>query len=211
MLPSHYAAAQADKGNNERPNILFILSDDHTSQSWGIYGGHLAEYAQNQNIRRLASEGVVLDNCFCTNSISVPSRASILTGRYSHRNGVYTLEDSLDTQLPTIATQLQSAGYSTALVGKWHLRTQPQGFDYYSVFYDQGEYRDPTFIDSNRPWPGNINYGLRVHGFSTDIVTDKVINWLKANADSDKPFMMRLCQNRRSLIFIMSCKTCCKT
>ncbi|MGN1264652.1 MAG: sulfatase [Muribaculaceae bacterium] len=190
MLPSYYAAAQADKGNDERPNILFILSDDHTSQSWGIYGGHLAEYAQNQNIRRLASEGVVLDNCFCTNSISVPSRASILTGRYSHRNGVYTLEDSLDTQLPTIATQLQSAGYSTALVGKWHLRTQPKGFDYYSVFYDQGEYRDPTFIDSNRPWPGNINYGLRVHGFSTDIVTNKVINWLKANADSQKPFMM---------------------
>ena len=75
----------------QRPNILFILSDDHTSQAWGIYGGVLAEYAHNANIRRLAKEGVVLDNCFCTNSISAPSRASILTGLYSHRNRLYTL------------------------------------------------------------------------------------------------------------------------
>ena len=75
----------------ERPNILFILSDDHTSQSWGIYGGVLGEYARNENIRRLAAEGCVLDNCFCTNSISSPSRAAILTGAYSHVNGVYTL------------------------------------------------------------------------------------------------------------------------
>lgn len=83
-------------GGNERPNILFILSDDHTSQSWGIYGGVLGEYARNENIRRLAAEGCVLDNCFCTNSISVPSRAAILTGAYSHVNGVYTLSDSFD-------------------------------------------------------------------------------------------------------------------
>lgn len=104
----------------ERPNILFILSDDHTAQAWGIYGGILADYAHNPNIRRLASEGVVLDNCFCTNSISSPSRASILTGAYSHKNGVYTLADSLDTSLPTIATILKQAGYQTGLVGKWH-------------------------------------------------------------------------------------------
>lgn len=135
------------------PNILFILSDDHTSQTWGIYGGRLADYARTDNIRRLANEGVVLDNCFCTNSISSPSRASILTGRYSHNNGVYTLDDTLDTSLPTIATVLQQSGYHTALVGKWHLKSQPQGFDYYSIFYDQGEYRDPTFINSTDPWP----------------------------------------------------------
>ena len=128
---------EAETRKNERPNILFILSDDHTSQAWGIYGGILAEYAQNRNIRRLAEEGVTLDNCFCTNSISTPSRAAILTGRYSHRNGVYTLEDTLDTALPTIATALQASGYHTGLVGKWHLKSQPQGFDYYSVFHDQ--------------------------------------------------------------------------
>ena len=119
----------------EAPNILFILSDDHTSQTWGIYGGILADYAITDNIRRLANEGVTLDNCFCTNSISSPSRASILTGRYSHNNGVYTLDDTLDTSLPTIATVLQQSGYHTALVGKWHLKSQPQGFDYYSIFY----------------------------------------------------------------------------
>lgn len=101
----------------QRPNILFILSDDHTSQAWGIYGGILAEYAHNANIRRLANEGVVLDNCFCTNSISAPSRASILTGLYSHRNGLYTLADSLDTSIPTLATLLQANGYHTGLVG----------------------------------------------------------------------------------------------
>lgn len=173
-----------------RPNILFILSDDHTSQTWGIYGGHLADYARTDNIRRLAREGVTLDNCYCTNSISTPSRASILTGRYSHNNGVYTLSDTLDTSLPTIAKTLQNAGYQTALVGKWHLGSQPQGFDYYSVFHDQGEYRDPTFQDSDRPWPGNINYGMRVHGFSTDLVTDKTINWIKEHKDDGAPFMM---------------------
>lgn len=173
-----------------RPNILFILSDDHTSQTWGIYGGHLADYARTDNIRRLAREGVTLDNCYCTNSISTPSRASILTGRYSHNNGAYTLSDTLDTSLPTIAKTLQNAGYQTALVGKWHLGSQPQGFDYYSVFHDQGEYRDPTFQDSDRPWPGNINYGMRVHGFSTDLVTDKTIKWIKEHKDDGGPFMM---------------------
>lgn len=173
----------------EAPNILFILSDDHTSQTWGIYGGILADYAITDNIRRLANEGVTLDNCFCTNSISSPSRASILTGRYSHNNGVYTLDDTLDTSLPTIATVLQQSGYHTALVGKWHLKSQPQGFDYYSIFYDQGEYRDPTFINSTDPWPGDRNFGERVRGFSTDLVTEKAIEWMKAQP-AGEPFLM---------------------
>lgn len=192
-LPTAAMGTQPQDDNSQkdsRPNILFILSDDHTSQTWGIYGGILAQYAQTRNIQRLAAEGVTLDNCFCTNSISTPSRAAILTGRYSHRNGVYTLSDTLCTSLPTIAKSMHDAGYSTAVVGKWHLGSEPQGFDYYSVFHDQGEYRDPTFQDSDRPWPGNINYGMRVRGFSTDIVTDKTIAWLKQHAGDDKPFMM---------------------
>ena len=180
----------ADKPvQEERPNILFILSDDHTSQSWGIYGGVLGDYARNENIRRLAAEGCVLDNCFCTNSISSPSRAAILTGAYSHVNGVYTLSDSFDPEQDNIAKQMRAGGYQTALVGKWHLKTQPQGFDFYSVFHDQGEYRDPTFINCTDPWPGERNFGERVRGFSTDIVTDKAIRWMK-EADKDRPFMM---------------------
>ena len=100
-LSAQTTAGQGNQQKDEqRPNILFILSDDHTSQAWGIYGGVLADYAYNNNIRRLANEGVVLDNCFCTNSISAPSRASILTGLYSHRNGLYTLADSLNNPPP---------------------------------------------------------------------------------------------------------------
>lgn len=172
-------ATELQKEEEQHPNILFILSDDHTSQAWGIYDGILSQYVQNSNIRRLAAEGVVLDNCFCTNSISSPSRASILTGLYSHRNGLYTLADSLDTSIPTLATVLRDNGYATGLVGKWHIKSQPQGFDYYSIFYDQGEYRDPTFIESTDPWPGNRNFGERLIGFSTDLVTEKAISWIK--------------------------------
>lgn len=178
----------ANKG--DRPNVLFILSDDHTSQAWGIYGGILEDYIQNENIKRLASEGVTLDNCFCTNSISTPSRAAILTGRYSHKNGVYTLNDTLDVNTPTLATDFQEAGYKTAVVGKWHLGSQPQGFDYYSVFHDQGEYRDPTFKSSGDIWKTRTNYGTRERGFSTDIVTDKAINWMKENSSDEDPFLM---------------------
>ena len=91
----------------KQPNILFIMSDDHTSQAWGIYGGVLKSYVQNTNISRLADEGIVLDNAFCTNSICVPSRAAILTGQYSNKNGVYTLSDALETDSLNIAKVLQ--------------------------------------------------------------------------------------------------------
>ena len=104
-----------EHNQQERPNILFILSDDHTSQSWGIYGGVLSDYAKNENIRQLASEGCVLDNCFCTNSISVPSRASIMTGAYSHVNGVYTLGGALYPEQDNIAAY--SGGYPFSISG----------------------------------------------------------------------------------------------
>lgn len=184
-----FATNATDLCSEKKPNILFILSDDHTSQSWGIYGGVLAPYVKNDNIRRLAAEGCVLENVFCTNAISSPSRASILTGTYSHINGLYTLIDSLSTSQDNIVKRLHAGGYQTALIGKWHLKSQPQGFDYYSVFYDQGEYRDPTFINSTDPWPGRRNFGERSHGFSTDLVTQRAIKWMK-NADATRPFIM---------------------
>ena len=176
--------------NNERPNILFILSDDHTSQSWGIYGGILSDYVRNENIRRLASEGCVLDNAFCTNSISVPSRASILTGAYSQINGVYTLEDALQPEADNIAKQLQASGYQTALFGKWHLKKKPTGFDSFCVFHDQGEYYDPIMKTEGNWVDDDIRKaGDTIHGFSTDIVTGMTIDWIK-NRDKDRPFMM---------------------
>lgn len=172
----------------DRPNILFILSDDHTSQSWGVYGGILAEYAKNENIKRLAAEGCVLDNTFCTNSISVPSRASMLTGAYSHKNGVYTLNNGLDRSHDHIVKQMQMGGYQTALFGKWHLKTKPDGFNDFAVFHDQGSYTNPIFKTPEN-WVDGKNVGDQVHGFSTDIVTDKTISWIK-DRDKDSPFMM---------------------
>lgn len=182
----HQGAEAADS----RPNILFILSDDHTSQSWGIYGGILADYVKNENIRRLAAEGCVLDNCFCTNSISSPSRASILTGAYSHLNGVRSLEDGLDPAKDNMAKQFQAGGYQTALFGKWHLKRKPSGFDQFYVFHDQGEYIDPV-MKSPDNWVDDSEgkHGEVVKGFSTDIVTDRTIEWIRGR-DKDKPFLM---------------------
>lgn len=189
-LPLPGQAASGDASADNRPNILFILSDDHTSQAWGIYGGVLADYVQNENIRRLAAEGCVLDNCFCTNSISVPSRAAILTGAYSHRNDVYTLSDGLPPEEDNIAKQMQAGGYQTALIGKWHLKKQPSGFDYFSVFHDQGEYVNPIFKSAHN-WVDDDKgkQGEAAEGFSTDIVTDRTIQWIR-NRDKNKPFMM---------------------
>ena len=127
----------------QKPNILFILSDDHTSQAWGVYGGLLEEYVQNANIKRLANEGAVLNNAFCTNSICTPSRGSILTGQYSHINQVYTLNEPIPNGHPNIAKTLKQNGYETAVIGKWHLVEQPEGFDYFNVLPGQGEYWNP--------------------------------------------------------------------
>ncbi|WP_418991390.1 sulfatase [Alistipes sp.] len=188
LIPLAVGCAQTAK--QQRPNILFILSDDHTSQSWGIYGGVLAPYAHNANIARLAAEGCVLDNAFCTNSISVPSRAAILTGQYSHLNGVYTLDDALSPERDNIAKRLQQAGYRTALFGKWHLKKEPAGFDRYEVFHDQGTYRDPVFkspenwVDDDKGIGGTVE-----KGFSTDLVTDKAIRWMRER-DRSRPFSL---------------------
>ncbi|QZE15421.1 sulfatase [Halosquirtibacter laminarini] len=172
----------------KRPNILFIMADDHTSQAWGIYGGVLKDYVHNPNIERLADQGMVFDNAMCTNSICVPSRASIMTGEYSNKNQVYMLRDRLDENRPNVAKLLHQNGYQTALIGKWHLKSKPSGFDYFNVLHDQGRYWDPI-LKSEKNWQEGPKGGEVIKGFSTDVITDLTIDWLK-NRDDKKPFMM---------------------
>lgn len=181
---------QAQKKKKNQPNILFILSDDHTSQSWGIYGGILKDYVQNKNIKRLAAEGAVLENAFCTNSICTPSRASILTGQYSHVNKSYTLREPLPVGHPNIAKELSKNGYQTAVIGKWHLVKQPEGFDYFNVLPGQGRYWDPV-LKSKENWKDGYGKGAgKVYkGFSTDVIADLTIEHL-SKRDKSKPFMM---------------------
>jgi arylsulfatase A-like enzyme len=176
------------KKEEKRPNILFIMSDDHTSQAWGIYGGVLKDLVHTPNISRLADEGMVLNNAFCTNSICVPSRATILTGQYSHKNGVYTLSDALSREKSNIAKVLKNNGYQTAIIGKWHLKKEPSGFDYYNILHDQGRYWDPilrtaeNFNKASKDWDTH-------KGFSTDVITDLSLKWLDTIL-KDKPFML---------------------
>lgn len=180
-------ACSVAKKDAERPNILFILSDDHTSQAWGVYGGVLKDYVHTPNISRLAEEGCVLDNCFCTNSICTPSRASILTGQYSHRNGVYTLSDALSPDSMNIAKVFQQNGYQTAIIGKWHLKKKPAGFDYFNVLWDQGRYWDPILM-SEENFAEESGHGTEYKGFSTDVITGLTIDWLKER-NTEKPFL----------------------
>lgn len=183
LLASCSGQSEAD----DRPNILFIMADDHTSQAWGCYGSRLAEYAPTPNIDRLAAEGALLRNCFCTNSICVPSRASILTGQYSHVNGVKTLGGRLAPKTDHVAKRLRAVGYQTSLVGKWHLKEQPAGFDYYNVLRGQGRYNDPILFETGKDW----KKGGKVHeGHSTDVITDQALGWLKQRQNKDKPFCM---------------------
>lgn len=171
----------------DRPNILYIMSDDHSFQTIGVYASVLKDYVKTPNIDRIAREGVRMDNCFVTNSISTPSRAAILTGQYSHHNQVYTLADELPAGHPSMAKELQKNGYQTAIVGKWHIGTQPEGFDFYSVMPGQGKYEDPGFMESGLPF--DVKHAVRTKGYCTDVITDKCIDWME-KADKNKPFFL---------------------
>ena len=171
-----------------RPNILFIMSDDHTSQAWGLYGGVLQDYAKNENIRRLAEGGATLKNVFCTNSICVPSRGSILTGQYSHHNGIYTLSEGLHPDSANIAKVLQAGGYTTAIVGKWHLKQQPSGFDHFLVLPGQGVYHNPR-LKSAADWEDGNRGGKVFEGYSADVIGDQAVEWLRQR-DATRPFFL---------------------
>lgn len=166
----------------KRPNIVFVMSDDHAAHAIGAYGSRIN---RTPNLDRIAAEGMRFDNCFCTNSICAPSRASILTGTYNHVNGVTTLPAEYDARQPSFPGLLRGAGYQTAVVGKWHLGHggihDPLGFDYWEVLPDQGEYYDPTFLTAN----GSVN---RI-GYATDLTTDLSLDWLESR-DRDRPFCL---------------------
>ena len=172
---------------DDRPNILFIMSDDHASHAMSCYGSRINE---TPNLDRIAYEGMRFDNCFCTNSICSPSRASILTGTYSHVNGVTTLTTKFDGRQLTFPKLLQKAGYQTAVIGKWHLGHggihDPTGFDYWNVLPGQGLYHNPEMIEMGKK---------RVYrGYATDIITDLSLEWLEGR-DKSRPFCL-LCHHK---------------
>jgi N-acetylglucosamine-6-sulfatase len=172
----------------ERPNILFIMSDDHATQAIGAYGSRLAPLNPTPVIDRLATEGMLFENAYCNNSICTPSRASILTGQYPQTNGVLDLTGKLPPAKQYLPVEMKKAGYQTAMVGKWHLTEEPAKFDYYYVLPGQGDYINPSFhIQGPKRWPGNK---IRHKGHSSDIITDVSLDWLKTKRDKSKPFFL---------------------
>lgn len=162
----------------KRPNIVMILTDDHASHAVSAYGSMVNS---TPRIDEIAASGGLLRNCFATNSLCAPSRASILTGTYSHVNGVSTLLTPIDASQPTFITQLRDAGYRTAIVGKWHMGDgeghDPEGFDYWDVLINQGEYWNPRFLSED---------GLRVEqGYATELITDMSLRWLESLAPDE--------------------------
>lgn len=180
FLPPSAAESQSSA---KRPNIVFIMSDDHASQAISAYGSKLI---QTPNIDRLAKEGMRLDNCFVTNSICTPSRAAILTGKYAHVNGVPVF-NHIDNSQPLLSKYLQASGYYTGVIGKWHLGGnrgkdgEPAGFDYWNILSGQGPYFDPVMIENGEH--------KKHTGYTTDLITDFAINFVKTRPQ-DKPFFL---------------------
>ncbi len=166
-----------------RPNIVFIFSDDHADQAISAYGHPISKLAPTLNIDRLAEEGMRFNRCMVTNSICGPSRATILTGKYSHLNGFYFNEDTeFDGSQVTFPKLLQAGGYETSIIGKWHLGSEPTGFDHWEVLPGQGLYYQPDF---------RTPQGLHIEdGYVTDVITDKAIQWLDEQRDISRPFLL---------------------
>ncbi len=161
-----------------RPNIIFVMADDHASHALSCYGSVINK---TPHLDRIAEEGMRFENCFVTNSICAPSRAVLLTGKYSHLNGVPTNRERFDGGQQTFPKLLRAAGYQTALVGKWHLKSEPTGFDYWNILTGQGVYHDPTFIE--------MGERKRHRGYVTDLITDFAMDFLERR-DREKPFCL---------------------
>ena len=172
----------------KKPNILFIMSDDHAAHGISAYGGRLAKIAPTPNLDRLAKEGALFQNAFCTNSICSPSRACVLTGQYNHVNGAVDLGGRVEPGKQMLAIEMGKAGYETAMIGKWHLKVEPKDFNYYCVLPGQGKYHGPSFrIRGDKPWGKNLIDFPEKH--STDAITDLTLDWLK-DRKKEKPFFL---------------------
>ncbi|MGE3315384.1 MAG: sulfatase [Planctomycetaceae bacterium] len=180
LLCSAASAAPPDG----RPNILFIFSDDHASHAMSCYGSKIVK---TPNLDRIANEGMLFKNCFCTNSVCGPSRAVILTGKHSHLNGFYRNGNRFDGSQQTFPKLLQKAGYQTAIIGKWHLESDPTGFDLWKILIGQGPYYNPQFIENGQQ--------VRKEGYTTDLIGDLTLEYLKTTRDPSKPFLL-MCQNK---------------
>ncbi len=179
--------AQAVKPAADRPNIVFFFTDDHAPHAIGAYDGWLASVNPTPNIDQLAREGMLFRNSFCTNSICGPSRAVIITGKHSHKNGFMNNGNKFDGSQQTFPKLLQQAGYETAIFGKWHLKSDPQGFDKWMVLQGQGQYYNPDLKTGTGK--------QRIEGHCTDVVTDLAIHWLKNERTDGRPFML-MCQHK---------------
>ncbi len=163
----------------QKPNIIFMMTDDHAQQAISAYG---SELINTPNIDRLANEGMLFNHAYVTNSISAPSRAVILTGKYSHKNGVLDNKTPFDGSQQTYPKLLKNAGYQTAMFGKWHLKTAPTGFDHWKILPGQGNYYNPWFVTNGDT--------AQETGYVTDLITDATLKWLKEDRDENKPFML---------------------
>lgn len=181
LIATWPTALPAAEPKPKQPNILFVFTDDLTCQAVSSYG-ESRKLLSTPHIDQIGVEGIRFDRCLVTNSICGPSRATILTGKYSHRNGFYNNSNSrFDSSQPTFPKAMQAAGYTTAVIGKWHLVSDPTGFDHWHILPGQGLYYNPPMIRNGEE--------VKHEGYATDIITDLSIDWLK-NRDKSKPFVL---------------------
>lgn len=181
------AAARSGSVAQPRPNIVFMFADDHAAHAISAYRGHLrygARLPPTPNLDRLARDGMLFVNAFATNSICGPARATVFTGQYGHLNGVLTNNEELHPATITFPKLMRAAGYQTALFGKWHLRSRPEGFDRYEILAGQGPYYNPLLYSATD--------SIRHTGYTLDIVTDRALGWLRSARDTSRPFMLML-------------------
>lgn len=183
------ATAQAQQkaaAATQRPNIVYIMCDDHAFQCISAYGSPISKLAPTPNIDRIAQRGMRFDRAFVENSLSTPSRACLMTGLYSNQNEQRQLGEGIDTTRTFFTEQLQQAGYQTAVVGKWHMGCDPKGFDYYHIYNDQGQYYNPQYRGTDTDGKYIVE-----EGYSTDLTTDHALSFIE-HRDTNKPFCLLL-------------------